>query len=374
MFGALITAMQRDEALAVAFQERFLAPLEQRTRTIFERAKARGEIADDVDLALIGSVLPSIAIFRALARNEAVGPELIEQIVDQVVLPACRRLHAVGLTRSQSNDPGCTRARCLPDMRRTPRCHTRRARLGSRSPQTLHAKTQNPENVPSSEDTKDCHDREHRDCRPGSPVRSGPTAADSADNDHGHSHLGIALVLISAAQLMIVLDGTVVNIALPHIQTALGFSQQNLQWVVTGYTLAFAGLLLLGGRSGDLLGRRRMFITGVLLFAFASGLGGLAQSETWLILARLLQGVGAAIASPTALVADHHDLPGRAEAQPRDRRVRRDVRRRRGDRADPGRRADPAPLDQPRLRLAADPADQRADRAVRGLHGSPGAR
>ena len=90
VFGALITAMQRDEALAVAFQERFLAPVEQRTRTIFERAKARGEIADDVDLALIGSVLPSIAIFRALARNEAVGPELIEQIVDQVVLPACR--------------------------------------------------------------------------------------------------------------------------------------------------------------------------------------------------------------------------------------------------------------------------------------------
>jgi EmrB/QacA subfamily drug resistance transporter len=127
-------------------------------------------------------------------------------------------------------------------------------------------------------------------------VPSGPV-----ENDHGHSHLGLALVLITAAQLMIVLDGTVVNIALPHIQTALGFSQQNLQWVVTGYTLAFGGLLLLGGRSGDLLGRRRMFIIGVLLFAFASGLGGLAQSETWLIMSRLLQGVGAAIASPTAL-------------------------------------------------------------------------
>jgi len=122
-----------------------------------------------------------------------------------------------------------------------------------------------------------------------------------AAEDHGHSHLGLALVLITAAQLMVVLDATVVNIALPHIQTALGFSQQNLQWVVTGYTLAFAGLMLLGGRSGDLLGRRRMFIFGVLLFSFASGLGGLAQSETWLILARLLQGVGAAIASPTAL-------------------------------------------------------------------------
>lgn len=120
-------------------------------------------------------------------------------------------------------------------------------------------------------------------------------------DDHGHSHLGLALVLITAAQLMVVLDATVVNIALPHIQTTLNFSQQNLQWIVTGYTLAFGGLLLLGGRSGDLLGRRRMFIVGVLLFSFASGLGGLAQSETWLILARLLQGVGAAIASPTAL-------------------------------------------------------------------------
>jgi AcrR family transcriptional regulator len=90
VFGALITAMQRDEALGVAFQNRFLAPLEQRTRAMFERAVARGEIADDVDLALVGSVLPSIAIFRALTRNEQVGPELIEQIVDQVVLPACR--------------------------------------------------------------------------------------------------------------------------------------------------------------------------------------------------------------------------------------------------------------------------------------------
>ncbi len=90
VFGALITAMQRDDALAVAFQERFLAPVEARTRTMLERARARGEIADDVDLVLLGSVLPSVAIFRALTRNEPVGPELVEQIVDQVVLPACR--------------------------------------------------------------------------------------------------------------------------------------------------------------------------------------------------------------------------------------------------------------------------------------------
>jgi EmrB/QacA subfamily drug resistance transporter len=134
-------------------------------------------------------------------------------------------------------------------------------------------------------------------------IATGAPAVPSApaEDDEGQSHLGLALVLISAAQLMIVLDGTVVNIALPHVQTALGFSQQNLQWVVTGYTLAFAGLLLLGGRSGDLLGRRRMFIVGVLLFAVASGVGGLAQSEAWLIASRMVQGVGAAIASPTAL-------------------------------------------------------------------------
>ncbi len=90
VFGALITAMQRDEALAEAFQDRFLAPLEERTRSMFERAQARGEIADDVDLTLVGSVLPSIAIFRSLTRNEQVGADLIERIVDEVVLPACR--------------------------------------------------------------------------------------------------------------------------------------------------------------------------------------------------------------------------------------------------------------------------------------------
>jgi AcrR family transcriptional regulator len=90
VFGALITAMQRDEALAVAFRQRFLAPLEARTRTMLERARARGEIADDVDLALLGSVLPSVAVFRALTQSGPVGPELIEQIVDEVVLPACR--------------------------------------------------------------------------------------------------------------------------------------------------------------------------------------------------------------------------------------------------------------------------------------------
>src|ERR1700757_1867913 len=81
--------------------------------------------------------------------------------------------------------------------------------------------------------------------------------------------LGLALLVLAAAQLMVVLDATIVNVALPHIQRALGFSGTNLEWVVNAYTLVFGGLLLLGGRSGDLLGRRRIFITGILLFTLA---------------------------------------------------------------------------------------------------------
>ncbi|MYV97158.1 MFS transporter [Streptomyces sp. SID3343] len=112
---------------------------------------------------------------------------------------------------------------------------------------------------------------------------------------------GLALLVIASCQLMVVLDITIVNIALPHIQTALGFSTTGLSWVVNAYTLTFGGLLLLGGRAGDILGRRRVFIVGVLLFVVASLLGGLAQNSAELLAARALQGVGGAIASPTAL-------------------------------------------------------------------------
>ncbi|MFF4230817.1 MFS transporter [Streptomyces sp. NPDC001820] len=112
---------------------------------------------------------------------------------------------------------------------------------------------------------------------------------------------GIALLVIASCQLMVVLDITIVNIALPHIQSALNFSTTSLSWVVSAYTLTFGGLLLLGGRAGDILGRRRVFIFGVLLFALASLLGGLSQSSGQLLAARALQGVGGAIASPTAL-------------------------------------------------------------------------
>src|SRR5580693_2719705 len=113
--------------------------------------------------------------------------------------------------------------------------------------------------------------------------------------------LGLALAVIATAQLMVVLDATIVNVALPHIQTALHFSGTNLEWVVNAYALAFGGLLLLGGRSGDLLGRRRVFIAGILVFSLASLLGGFATDQAWLLTARAVQGVGAAFAAPTAL-------------------------------------------------------------------------
>jgi EmrB/QacA subfamily drug resistance transporter len=127
------------------------------------------------------------------------------------------------------------------------------------------------------------------------------TPAVEPSTGSGHRHLGWALVLISVAQLMVVLDATIANIALPFIKHDLGISQANLSWVVTGYALAFGGLLLLGGRLGDLYGRRRMFMVGVVIFAIASLLGGLATNEGLLLGARGLQGLGAAIASPAAL-------------------------------------------------------------------------
>src|SRR5919198_691065 len=122
-------------------------------------------------------------------------------------------------------------------------------------------------------------------------------------------HPAIALTIIAASQLMVVLDATIVNIALPHIQQALHFSTTSLSWVLNAYTLTFGGLLLLGGRAGDILGRRRVFITGIALFAFASLLGGLATSSGWLLAARALQGVGGAIASPTALALITTNFP-----------------------------------------------------------------
>jgi EmrB/QacA subfamily drug resistance transporter len=111
----------------------------------------------------------------------------------------------------------------------------------------------------------------------------------------------IVLVLVCLAQFMVILDATIVNVALPSIQTDLEMSNANLQWVVNAYALLFGGFLLLGGRAGDLIGRKRIFLAGVIVFTVASLLCGLAQSETALILARGVQGLGAALVSPAAL-------------------------------------------------------------------------
>src|SRR3954471_4046948 len=110
-----------------------------------------------------------------------------------------------------------------------------------------------------------------------------------------------ALAVVCAAFFMTVLDVSIVNVALPSIGTSLDFSRENLQWVITAYAITFGGFLLLGGRAADLLGRRRVFLTGVAVFTIASFLCGFAWSEGVLIAARALQGLGAAIISPAAL-------------------------------------------------------------------------
>jgi EmrB/QacA subfamily drug resistance transporter len=123
----------------------------------------------------------------------------------------------------------------------------------------------------------------------------------ATDRDAASTRLGLALVVIASAQLMVVLDATIVNVALPHVQKALGFSGNGLEWVVNAYAVTFGGLLLLGGRAGDVLGRRRVFVTGLLLFAAASFAGGFATSQAWLLASRAVQGVGGAVIAPTAL-------------------------------------------------------------------------
>ena len=145
---------------------------------------------------------------------------------------------------------------------------------------------------------------------------AGRTGAGTAGANPGSRHLGLALLVIATAQLMVILDATIVNVALPDIQRALGFSGSGLEWVVNAYALTFGGLLLLGGRAGDILGRRRVFIGGIILFSAASLLGGFANSQAWLLGARALQGVGGAIVAPAALSLVATTFP---EGRPRNR-------------------------------------------------------
>jgi EmrB/QacA subfamily drug resistance transporter len=118
---------------------------------------------------------------------------------------------------------------------------------------------------------------------------------------HRLSHPSVFLFVILTAQMMVVLDTTIVNVALPHIQESLGFSTSSLSWVLNAYILTFGGLLLLGARAGDLFGRRRTFLVGIAVFTLSSLLGGLALSGWMLLAARALQGMGAALAAPSAL-------------------------------------------------------------------------
>jgi EmrB/QacA subfamily drug resistance transporter len=127
------------------------------------------------------------------------------------------------------------------------------------------------------------------------------------------SNRWLVLVIACLAQFMVIIDATVVNVALPRIQTGLHFSPANLQWVVNAYTLIFGGFLLLGGRAADLLGRKRLFVAGIVLFSAASLLNGLAQSSTMLIIGRGIQGLGGALVSPAALSIITTTFTDRAE-------------------------------------------------------------
>jgi EmrB/QacA subfamily drug resistance transporter len=128
-----------------------------------------------------------------------------------------------------------------------------------------------------------------------------PTVARDASHEYTPRAKNLALLLLAMTQFVIVIDASIVNVALPSVGSALHFSRDDLSWVVNAYTLTFGGFLLLGGRLSDLLGRRRMFMLGLVVFSLASFAGGIAQSEGWLLAARAVQGLGAAIVSPAAL-------------------------------------------------------------------------
>src|ERR1700734_2185327 len=137
------------------------------------------------------------------------------------------------------------------------------------------------------------------------------TGADSAKS----RRRWIALAVLCLGQLMMVLDATIVNVALPSIQRELHFSQGNLTWVINGYLVTFGGFLLLAGRMGDLVGRKRVFLTGLVMFTAASVLCGVAQDQAMLIVARIVQGVGGAVASSVILAIIVTEFPERGEQE-----------------------------------------------------------
>src|SRR5260370_6405594 len=138
---------------------------------------------------------------------------------------------------------------------------------------------------------------------------SSSTLTSSGSSTRPRARRNITLAVVLCAQLMIVLDMTVVNVALPSMAAGLHLSATSLSWVLNAYALTFGGLLLLGGRAGDILGRRQAFMAGIAIFTIASLAGGLATSAATLLAARAIQGVGGAIASPAVLPAIATPLP-----------------------------------------------------------------
>ena len=136
---------------------------------------------------------------------------------------------------------------------------------------------------------------------PSQAPRTGPQAPAADRQAAPAGHHGPALALILAAAFMVVLDFSIVNVALPSIQRELGFAGSSVQWIVTGYAISFGGLLILGGRAADLFGRRRMFMAGLVAFSAASLAGGLAHDPVLLVASRFVQGAGAALVAPAAL-------------------------------------------------------------------------
>ncbi len=270
MLGSVITAVCTDPEFAERFRAEFIAPKLAMSQAIYERAQARGEIGTDVDVELIGPALAGILLHRAF---------LLGAPIDD----------ASHRARHRPRDPP---RRTAPLVRRA----------GKQHPQHQAGQPQVDEEQRKEDDMTDT-----------------TTAAvgDSTEAPAGsHKHLGWALVLICVAQLMVVLDSTIANIALPFIQHDLDVSPANLQWVVTGYALAFGGLLLLGGRLGDLYGRRRVFMIGLTLFAVACGPGRSRPERA--DAARLARPAGPRRRARGAGGArpDRHELPGRAAPQP----------------------------------------------------------
>ena len=175
----------------------------------------------------------------------------------------------------------------------------------------------------------------------------------------------LILTLVCSAQFMVVLDISIVNVALPSIQHSLGFTEASLQWVVTAYSLTFGGLLLLGGRLADLFGRRRIFLVGLALFTASSLLGGFAQNQTTLIAARALQGVGCGDPLPRHPDHPHGDLHRAAGPGQGTRDLERGGRRRRSGRCALRWHPGPVPV------VAVDPLRQRTHRCRAVRPGAP---